>query len=182
MARSTLIALLLSASTASAGQTWIFEPGQALVSVEVGPKAARISAVSVALNGRFVEQEAGPVKAALRLDLASFATGKSTRDAQLREAADAAAFPSILFEGTAPARGEDGKLHFTGTLTVRGGAHPFDLTVATVRIGSALYGHASFSLHLRDLGIPLPAGAPDDAHVDLDAGLRPERGTLASSL
>ncbi len=181
MARILLVAVLLTAAAARAEQTWVFEPGQSLVSVEVGPKGARVSAVSLSLTGQFVEQEAGQMKAALRLDLASFATGVRPRDAQLREASDAAAFPAITFDGTAPASGKDGKLHFTGTLTVRGVARPVELTVATVRIGNALYGHASFALHLRDFGIALPGGVPDDARVDVDAGLRPERGRLASS-
>lgn len=183
MSRSSLTAAFLTVATAAAAQaqqTWVFEPGQSLVSVEVGPKAARISAASPSLNGQLVEQGGGLVKAALRLDLASFATGARAHDALLREAAGGADAAPILFEGTAPASGTDGKLHFTGTLTVRGVGHPFELTVATVHMGSALYGHVSFTLHLRNFGFALPAALPDEAHVDIDAGLRPERGALAS--
>ena len=180
MVRTSFIAVLLAAASARAGQTWTFEPGQSLVSVEVGPKAARVSAVSLSLNGQLAEQASGEVKAALRLDLAAFSTGVRARDAQLLEAAGGDASPFITFEGTSPASGKDGKLHFTGTLTVRGVARPLDLTVATVRIDGLIYGHASFTLRLRDFGIGLPAGVSDEAHVDVDAGLRPDRGALAS--
>jgi polyisoprenoid-binding protein YceI len=176
MVRSIALAAVLTAAAAHADQTWVFEPGQSMISIEAGTRAARLSAVSLSLKGQLIDQDGGQVKAALQLDVSSFSTGSRARDEQLR----AAAGDAITFEGSAPASARDGKLHFTGTLTVRGVAHPLELTLATVRMGTALFGHASFVLRLRDLGITLPAGLPDDAHVDLDAGLRPEHGTLAS--
>src|SRR5438552_688543 len=82
-----VLALAVLASTAaSAEKAWIFEPGQTLVSIEMGPARARISATSLNLTGKVLEQEDGGMQAAAHLAPASFATGKPSRAAQPRHA------------------------------------------------------------------------------------------------
>lgn len=171
------LALLLSVSSAAlADKAWVFEPGQALVSVELGPAHARLSATSLGMSGLLRELPDGGVSAEIRVALASFATGAPARDQQLK--AEAAQFPEIVFSGAAPA-GRDDTFHLEGTLTFHGVSRALSLPVHTVHAGGMLFGHALFTLHLRDYGFALPAGAPDEVRIEVDAGLRPE-GSLLS--
>ena len=172
-----LIAFLLAAGAARAEKTWIFEPGQALVSIEAGPRNARVSAVSLGLSGSLREENDGAVRASLRLPLASFTTGSAARDLKARAGTDAAQHPEIAFEGTAEAP-RNGNLRLRGTLTLLGQARPLDIALSLARAGTSQYAHGSFAIHLRDFGLVLPAAA-DEVRVDVDAGLRPE-GALAS--
>jgi polyisoprenoid-binding protein YceI len=172
-----LAVFLLVAGAARAEKTWIFEPGQALVAVEGGPRNARVSAVSLGLSGSLRENDAGGVRADLRLPLSSFTTGSGARDLRAREGSDAVRHPEIVFAGAA-GEPKDGKLHLRGTLTLLGQTRPLDIALSMVRAGSSQYAHGAFVVHLRDFGFTLPAGA-DEVRVELDAGLRPE-GALAS--
>ena len=167
MTGKVLLPLLL-ASAAQAEKAWVFEPGQALVSVEMGPAKARISATSLDVSGRVRELEGGGIQAEVRLSASSFTTGSSARDQKLDKDGE------IVFEGRAAAPGKDGTLHLKGTLTFHGLSRPLEIPVHVVRAGGLAFGHASFILPLREFGIP--AG---EARVDIDAGLRPE-GALAS--
>jgi hypothetical protein len=65
-----------------------------------------------------------------------------------------------------------------GTLTFLGQSRPVEIRLLMVRAGGSQYAHGSFTVHLRDFGLALPAGA-DEVRVELDAGLRPQ-GALAS--
>jgi polyisoprenoid-binding protein YceI len=179
MTARLLLVLLLASAAARAERTWVFEPGQAMVSVEVGPARARLSAVSLGMTGRIRELDGGAVKAEVRLSLASFGTGSAARDQRLRQHGESDKFPEIVFEGLAPAPGRDGTLRLKGTLTFHGASRPLEVPVTVVRAGGLAFGHALLALHLRDFGVPLPAGVPDDVRVELDAGLRPE-GVLVS--
>ena len=172
-----LLLLIVAAGAARAEKTWIFEPGQALVAIEAGPRNARVSAVSLGLSGSLREQQGGAVQADLRLSLASFTTGSASRDLLAREGSDASQHPEIIFAGTA-SEPKDGKLHLRGTLTLLGQSRPLDIALSMVRTGASQYAHGAFAIHLRDFGFALPAGA-DEVRVELDAGLRPE-GALAS--
>src|SRR5438477_12223500 len=96
---------------------WMFEPGQALVSIEAGPKQARVSAVSLGLSGWLRELDGGALEAEVRLPLASFTTGSAARDARVRPGSDAAEHPEIVFQGAAAAQ-KDGALKLRGTLTL----------------------------------------------------------------
>ena len=167
-----LALLLFAAAAARADQAWIFEPGQALVSVELGPVKARLSATSLGMNGRVTELGDRTVHAEIRVALASFATNTSTPGQQLKT--EAAQFPEIVFEGTAPSFGKDGTLQLEGTLTFHGVARPLVLPVNVVRAAGMTFGHATLSLHLRDFGFELAPGVPDEVRVEADAGLRPE--------
>lgn len=160
---------LLLASTAQAEQAWVFEPGQSLVSVEVGPAKARIAATSLGVKGRVRELDGGSVEAEFRLAASSFTTGSSERDRKMDRDGE------IVFEGRAAAPGKDGVLHLKGTLTFRGASRQVEVPVHVVRAGGLTFGHASFVLALRAFGIPV-----DDARIDVDAGMRPESGALAS--
>lgn len=174
-----LLTVLFVSAAAHADKLWVFEPGQALVSVEVGPARARLSATSLGMTGRVRELEDGSVQAEVRLALASFTTGTAARDAQLRRESNAAQHPDIVFEGTAAAPDKDGVLNLQGTLTLHGASRPFSVPVTLVREGPLTFGHATLTLHLRDFGFAAPAGASDEVRVELDAGLRPE-GAVAS--
>ena len=167
MTGKVLLPLLL-ASAAQAEKAWVFEPGQALVSVELGPAKARIAATSLDVNGRVRELDGGAIHAEVRLTASSFTTGSADRDQKLDKDGE------IVFEGRAAAPGKDGTLRLKGTLTFHGVSRPLEIPVHVVRAGGLAFGHASFILPLREFGIP--AG---EARVDIDAGLRPE-GTLAS--
>lgn len=173
----TLAGLLLVSAAAHAEKAWVFDPGQALVSVEAGPSRARFSATSLGMSGRVLEKGDGSVNAEVRLDLASFTTGSAQRDAQLRRDADAAQYPQIVFEGASLVPGKDGALRLAGTLTLHGLARPFTVPLTLVHAGGMLFGHALFTLHLRDFGLVVPGF--DEVRVELDAGLRPE-GAVAS--
>ena len=175
MLARTIVFLLVVAGAARAEKTWIFEPGQALVAIEAGPRNARVSAVSLGLSGSLRELEDGAVRGDLRLALVSFSSNSASRDLRARQGSDAARHPEIVFEGSADAPRE-GKLHLRGTLTMLGHTRPLDLTL--VRAGGGQYAHGSFAIYLREFGLALPAGA-DEVRVELDAGLRPE-GALAS--
>ena len=172
-----LALLLFAAAAAQADQAWVFEPGQALVSVELGPAKARLSATSLGMSGRVSELTDGSVHAEIRVALASFATSASTAGQQLKS--EAAQFPEIVFEGAAPSAGQNGTMHLEGTLTFHGVSHPLALPVTVVRAAGLTFGHATLSLHLRDYGFALPPGVPDEVRVEVDAGLRHE-GALVS--
>jgi polyisoprenoid-binding protein YceI len=177
MLARTIVFLLVVAGAARAEKAWVFEPGQALVAIEAGPRNARVSAVSLGLSGSLRELEDGAVRADVRLSLASFTSNGAPRDLRARHGSDAARHPEIVFEGSADAP-RDGKLHLHGTLTLLGETRPLDLTLSLVRAGGGQYAHGAFAIHLREFGLALPPGA-DEVRVELDAGMRPE-GALAS--
>jgi polyisoprenoid-binding protein YceI len=160
---------LLLASAAQAEQAWVFEPGQSLVSVEVGPAKARVAVTSLGVRGRVRELDGGNVEAEIRLSASSFTTGSAERDRKVDRDGE------IVFEGRAAAPGKDGLLRLKGTLTFRGVSRPVEIPVHVVRAGGLTFGHASFALALREFGIPW-----DDARIDVDAGLRPESTALAT--
>ena len=167
-----LALLLFAAAAARADQAWTFEPGQALVSVEVGPAKARISATSLGLSGRVNELGNGAVHAEIRVALASFAASARSPGQQLKTEAEQ--FPEIVFEGGAPSFGKNGTLQLAGTLTFHGVSRPLALPVTVVRAAGLVFGHATLALHLRDYGFALPAAVPDEVRIEVDAGLRPE--------
>jgi polyisoprenoid-binding protein YceI len=173
--------LLFAPVAAQAEKAWVFEPGQAMVSVEVGPKGkgTRLSAVSHGLSGQIRELDGGTVQAEVRLHLASFLTGSTARDHRVKKLGEAEKFPDIVFQGAGLAPGRNGAMSLKGTLTFHGMWAPLEVPVTVVRAGSLAFGHATLSLHLRDFGFDLPPGTPDEVRVEVDAGLRPA-GALAS--
>ncbi|MEV4516889.1 YceI family protein [Dactylosporangium sp. NPDC049525] len=68
------------------------------------------------------------------LDATSFSTGNPRRDKDIKDKRflDVARFPTIRFDGTAPAGG-DGQRRVTGTLTVRDVTRPVTLEVVAAR-------------------------------------------------
>ena len=158
MAARLLTALLLTAAAARAEKVWVFEAGQSFVSVEAG----RVSAFSSALGGSVRESDSGLLTATLHIPLASFVG---------EHGLPAIASPEVTFEGSVT---PDQK-HLHGKLTVNGVTKDVVAPITLVRGNGMLFGHATFTLHLADYGLPLP-----DARVDVDAGLRPERAPLAS--
>jgi polyisoprenoid-binding protein YceI len=169
-----LLPLFLASAGAQADKAWTFEPGQALVSVEMGPARARLSATSLGMSGRVRELSNGTMQAEIRLSLLSFATGTPTRDQQLRDESGAADFPEIVFKGAAPASGNQSALQLEGTLTFHGKALPLSVPITLVRAAGMLFGHTTLILHLRDFDFAVPEGVSDEMRVDVDAGLRPE--------
>ncbi len=164
-----LLALLVISAGARAERSWIFEAEQSLLTVEVGG----VSAVSRALTGRLRELEDGAVRMEVRLPLTSLKADRPVRH-------DARQFPEVVFEGEAPRPGKNGALRLAGTLRFHGVSQAIELPLTLVRVGGMTYGHGTLSIHLRDFGFALPEGAPDEARIDIDAGLRPETA-LASS-
>ena len=135
-----LIALLL------AGNVWVVEPGQALVTIE----RERATATSLALTGTLREVEGGGVSADLRVPIASF---DSRPDGE----------GEIVFAGVAPAPGKDGVLHLHGTLTIRGVARQLDVPLSLVRAGGEVYCHASFAIG--GAGVEVDAGLQRETAV-----------------
>jgi polyisoprenoid-binding protein YceI len=150
----------------AAGQGWMVEPGQALVSIEVNG----LSAVSHQLTGTVRPLDGGALEVQVRLPLASLIAEKPVNTAAAGEA---------VFEGSAAEPGEGAPLHLAGTLTFHGVRKTVALQASLARVGRHAFAHALLVLHLRDFGFTLPEGAPDLARVEIDAGLRPE-GVLAS--
>jgi polyisoprenoid-binding protein YceI len=179
MTAKVLLLALLASTAANAEKAWIFEPGQTLVSIEMGPARARILATSLNLTGKMLEQDDGAMQAEVHIAVASFATGKPARDAQLRQASDAAQFPEIVFIGATSKSPRDGVAQLDGTLTLHGVTRRLVVPVSIVRARGMTYGHATLVLHLADFGLAAPKCATDEVRVDVDAGLRPE-GALAS--
>ena len=177
MSPRILALLLLASAAARAEKAWNFEPGQALVSVELGPVKARLSATSLGMSGRVREQNNGAVQAEIHVAFASFVTSAAASGTKLK--AEAAQFPEIVFEGASTSAGRDGVMQLDGTLTFHGVSRPLALPVTVVRAAGLTFGHATFSLHLRDYGYTLPPGMPDEVRVEVDAGLRPESTLLS---
>jgi polyisoprenoid-binding protein YceI len=174
MTGRVLIPLLLASAGAHADKAWTFEPGQALVSVEMGPARARLSAASLGMSGRIRELSNGTMQAEIRVSLLSFTTGTPARDQQLRDASAAADFPEIVFKGAAPASDNQSTLQLEGTLTFHGKALPLSVPITLVRAAGMLFGHTTLILHLRDFDFAVPEGVSDELRVDVDAGLRPD--------
>ena len=168
MSSRILLALLAVSAGARAERIWVFEPEQALLTVEVGG----VSAVSRALSGHMRELENGAVQVEMRLPLSSFKADRPVHH-------DAREFPEVVFSGASRSAGKDGALRMSGTLRFHGVSQAVELLLTLVRVGAMTFGHGSLSIHLRDFGFALPEGAPDEARVEIDAGLRPET-TLAS--
>ena len=167
--KSYLLLALLAASAARAERTWVFEPEQTLVTAEVLGR----SAVSRVLTGRLHELDSGALQLEVRLPVASF-------EADRCPGAAATELPEIVFEGAAQKPDKDGTLAFKGSVSFRGKSRAVELPVVLVRTGAMIFGHAVLSVHLRDLGLPIPEGEPDEARVTIDTGLRREGTTLAS--
>lgn len=179
MTSKVLALLLLASAAARADKAWVFEPGQALVSVELGPAHARLALTSLGMSGRVRELDDGSVQAEVRVAVSSFTAGSPGRDRQVREEGQAPQFPEIVFQGSAASPGGDGTLRLQGSLTFHGISRPLSIPVTVVRTQRATFGHVVFALHLRDFGLPAPAGASDEVRIEVDAGLRPE-GAVAS--
>lgn len=162
-----LLALTVASAAAQAEQGWVVEPGQAVVTVQIG----RSSATSLGLSGHVRELTGGALYAEVRVPLASF-TGSAAR-----RPPHAAPQAEIVFEG-AGAAPRDGIVKLRGTLTVLGVSRQVEVPAVVARAGSMAFGHLSFNLPLRDFGLPAPAGITE-AHVEIDAGLKPE-ASLAS--
>jgi polyisoprenoid-binding protein YceI len=173
-----LIVVLLASAAAHADKAWVFEPGQTLVYVQMGPARARISATSLNLGGRVIELPDGGAQAEIHVALASFGTGQPARDEKLQQQSDAERFPEIVFEGKAPPA-NDGTLRFEGTLKVHGVSRAVTIPVEMVRAAGLTFGHTAIIVHLRAFGFALPDGVSDELRVDVDAGMRPE-GALVS--
>src|SRR4051812_20273516 len=131
--RTLLLALAVS-TAAAADKAWTFEPGQTLVSVELGPVHARISATSLNLTGKVIEQDDGQMQAEVHLALASFATGKSARDAQFREAGDAAQNAEVVFIGASSKPPKDGVIQIEGAITLHGVTRSITVPVTVARV------------------------------------------------
>ena len=113
--------------------TWAIDPSHS--SIEFSVRHLGIATV----RGRFkqftgsVELDGRGYAQAIRtsLDAASIDTGVEQRDAHLRspDFLDAERHPTLTFESTAIRPGQDGTLHVTGDLTIRGQTQPVAFTV-----------------------------------------------------
>jgi hypothetical protein len=159
-----LLAALLVSATAGEGQTWIVDPGQALVSVDAEP----FSAFSHGLEGSITELDDGLNRIELHLPFATLTTGDRRQDA--RAARDGEA----VFQGVA--QGNGNRWRFVGMLRFHGVSRPAQMEVAVARTPGMIYGHAVLTVRLREFGFELPR---DQARIEVDAGFR-RRGVLAS--
>ncbi len=177
MSGRLIIPLLLASSAAYAEKTWVFEPNQTFVAVEIGSGRAEVSAVSLGLSGSVRELEGGGIQANVRIPTQSFTTGSPARDEKLREGVDS---PAIVFRGLAGSPGKDSALYLRGTLTFHGVSRPLSVSVSITHGGPLAFGHAVFTIHLRDFGVTVPEGVADELRVQVDAGMRPVT-TVASA-
>ena len=172
-----IIPLLLASSAAYADKAWVFEPNQTLVSVEIGSGRAEVSAVSLALSGSVRELEGGGVQANVRIATQSLTTGDPARDEKLREGVESSA---IVFRGLAGSPGKDNALYLRGTLTFHGVSRPLSVSVSITHAGGLAFGHAAFTIRLRDFGVVVPENVADEVRIQVDAGMRPVT-TVASA-
>jgi polyisoprenoid-binding protein YceI len=172
-----IIPLLLASSAANAEKAWVFEPNQTLVVVEIGSGRAEVSAVSLGLTGSMRQLEGGGIQANVRVATESFTTGNPARDEKLRETVESSA---IVYRGLAGAPAKDGALYLRGTLTFHGVSRPLSVPVSITHAGGLAFGHAVFTIQLRDFGVAVPENVADEVRVQVDAGLRPVT-TVASA-
>lgn len=170
-----IIPLLLASSAAYADKAWVFEPNQTLVSVEIGSGRAEVSAVALGLSGSVRELEGGGIQANVRIATDSFTTGNQARDEKLRESVESSA---IVFRGLAGSPAKD--LYLRGTLTFHGVSRPLSVSVSITHARGLAFGHAAFTIRLRDFGVVVPENVADEVRIQVDAGMRPVT-TVASA-
>jgi len=175
MSGRLIFPLLLASSAAYADKAWVFEPNQTLVSVEIGSGRAEVSAVALGLSGSVRELEGGGIQANVRIATNSFTTGNQARDEKLRESVESSA---IVFRGLAGSPAKD--LYLRGTLTFHGVSRPLSVSVSITHAGGLAFGHAAFTIRLRDFGVVVPENVADEVRIQVDAGMRPVT-TVASA-
>ena len=177
MVGRVIFPLLLASTAASADKAWVFEPNQTLVAVQIGSAHAEVSAVSLGLTGSVREMEGGGIQVNVRIATDSFRTGSPARDEKLREGVRSS---EIVYRGLAGSPAKDGALYVRGTLTFHGVSQALSVPISITHAGGLAFGHAAFTIHLRDFGVAVPEDTADEVRVEVDAGLRPVT-TVASA-
>lgn len=135
-----LVALAVSASPEAAGRTWAVAPGSVLA-YRLVHKLHVVEGVSKAVEGRARVLPGGGVQAMVRARVESFDSGNGNRDADMREATEAARYPFVTVKAvgtlaepaTHPAEVE---LVLRGELTFHGRTRPVEVPIQ-VRFESA---------------------------------------------
>jgi polyisoprenoid-binding protein YceI len=169
------VAAIALPSAAGDQLRYALEEDQVFVGYQVAVGKKQVSGVSHALAGSVAASPDG-TQVRLRVPVASFTTGFGPADAAMRTALEADKFPSVEFEGRAPATSSDDAMHpFQGTVRIHGVEQPLSVPVKIVRDGKLAFVHASFNLQLSAFGVNRPsvAGAQlgDQVEVQLTTRL-----------
>ena len=162
------LAGLLAAASARAERRWSVEREQTLVSMD----AAQFSAFSHGLSGELEEQDDGAVRLVLRIPLETLTTGDSAQDRTVPREGE------LVLDLAGRASGDE-SIDFEGTITVREVAKPVKVRLSIARSEAVIFGHAVVNVHLRELGIAVPAAARDAARIEVDTALRRERAVAS---
>ncbi|MGZ6125865.1 MAG: hypothetical protein ACXWLR_12945 [Myxococcales bacterium] len=162
------LALLLASASARADRRWSVEPGQTLGAVD----AAEFSAFSHGLSGALEELDDGAVRLVLRVPLDSLTTGDAGQDRCVPRTGD------LVLDLTGRPSGDE-NIDFEGTITIREVAKPVRIRLSVARGEAVIFGHAVLTVHLRELGVAVPAAARDLARIEVDTALRRERAVAS---
>ena len=160
----SLMLALLSASSALAAEHHL----------TMAPADTKVTFLLVAtghdVNGTFdlqscdvtFDPEAGTASGEIALDARSGATGKAKRDKTMHaKVLRSTEFPAIVFRpeklvgALAPAGPSDVTL--TGTMTLAGGSHPFEMPVHVERSASGMHVRATFTVPYVEWGLEDPS-------------------------
>ncbi len=121
---------------------------------------------SRSVQGKFVLRPRRPdsSRAVIRIPLASFDSGNSTRDSGMRDVTEADAYPFVTFRGTdfSPltwgrgASGYRGGWAVSGELTFHGRTHPLRDTVSVEVAGDTVRARAEFDVSLTRFDVERP--------------------------
>ncbi len=121
---------------------------------------------SRSVQGEFVLRPSRPdsSRAVIRIPVASFDSGNSTRDSGMRDVTEADAYPFVIFRGTdfSPltwgrgASGYRGGWAVSGELTFHGRTHPLRDTVSVEVDGDTVRARAEFDVSLTQFDVERP--------------------------
>lgn len=171
---ASAIAAIALPSSAGDQLKYALEDDQVFVGYQAALGKKQVSGVSHALSGSVVASPEG-TQVRLRVPVASFSTGFAPADAAVRSALESDKFPTVEFEGRAPATSSDDAMHpFKGTIRLHGVEQPLSVPVKIVRDGKLAFVHVSFNLQLSAFGVSRPsvAGAQLGDQVEVQVTTR----------
>lgn len=181
-----VVALLLAASPG--GRTYTVEPASSTVAYHVVHPFHGVTGRSSSVEATAVILPEGKVLAMVRVPVASFDSGVSNRDSNVRDAVEEGRFPFIVFKGTAtidptaPSAWEPVSIQttMTGELELHGVRRPVELPLdLQLSPDGAIRARASFEVSLGAFGVERPSllllRIDDACRIDVDLRLREVR-------
>jgi polyisoprenoid-binding protein YceI len=189
---SVIVTALLIAAAPSAGRTYAVEPAGSTIAFHVVHPFHGVTGRSSSVEGKVVLFADGKVQAMVRVPVASFDSGVSNRDSNVRDAVEEGRFPFVVFKGTAqldpsaapsrPVIPVTIRTSMSGELEMHGvkQAITVPLEIQLERDGTAR-ARGSFQVSLQSFGIDRPSllllRIDDACRIDADLVLREDAGT-----